>query len=80
MADRFHDKKFLGEIEIHAYTKHGPTSILSVMPPTELSEGDTLKTDTWILGAKEFVVLKAHTRPMKLPGVWYEVRVVKAVK
>ena len=78
MAQRFRGKALIGSIEIHAYTKHGSTAMLSVMPPENLQIGEVLKTRVWILGAKEFVVLNEHTKPMKLPGTWYVVKIVKS--
>ena len=66
-----------GSVHIHAHTKHGQTSMMSVMPPTKLSPGETFKTEVWIFGARKFEVIGEHTKPMKLPGVWYEVKPLK---
>ncbi len=76
-AERYRGKALVGSVQIQAYTKHGTTCMFSVMPPDNLQIGEILKTRVWILGAKEFVVLSEHTKPMKLPGLWYEVRIVK---
>ena len=76
-AERFRGKALVGWVQIHAYTKHGSTNMFSVMPPDKLQAGEVLKTRVWILGAKEFVVLNEHAKPMKLPGLWYEVKTVK---
>ncbi len=76
-AERYRGKALAGFVEIHAYTKHGTTSMISVMPPENLQIGEILKTRVWILGAKEFEVLSEHKKAMKLPGTWYEVRLVK---
>lgn len=66
-----------GSIEIHAYTKHGNIAMISVMPPTKLNAGDTFKTPVFILGARHFTVVGEHTKPMKLPGTWYQVQPAK---
>lgn len=75
-AIKFNGATPQGSFEIHAYTKHGETCMISVMPPTKLNAGETFKTPVWILGAKQFTVVSEHTKPMKIPGVWY---VVKAI-
>jgi hypothetical protein len=79
-ATRSRGGSLLGDIEIHATTKHGSTAMISVMPPTTLSAGETLVTDAWVFGARNLVVVAPHAKPMKLPGVWYEVRIVKQSK
>lgn len=66
-----------GSFDIQAYTKHGDTAIVSVMPPSKLSAGETFKTPVFILGARKFTVIGEHDKPMKLPGVWYQVRPAK---
>ncbi len=77
-ANRYRGDVLYGTVEIHAYTKHGATSMVSVLPPESLEKGEVLKTQAWILGAKQFVVVAEHKRPMKIPGLWYEVRVIKS--
>ncbi len=76
-AERYRGKALIGFVDIHAYTKHGSTCMISVMPPQNLQTGEVLKTRVWILGAKEFVVMIEHQKPMKLPGTWYEVKTVQ---
>jgi hypothetical protein len=73
-ASRYRDGLPAGKTEIIASTKHGTTAMLSVMPPEKLEIGETLVTDAFILGTRNFVVLAEHKKPMKLPGTWYEVR------
>lgn len=77
-ASRFQKGVASGKIEIQAYTKHGSTTIVGISPPDELVKGETLKTKERMFGAKEFRVLGAHKKPMKLPGDWYEVQVIEA--
>ena len=77
IGTRFRNGALDGKFEIQASTKHGSTTMLSVLPPERLEPEDVLVTDAWILGARNFVVVRQHARPMKLPGVWYEVRITK---
>ncbi|MES2857330.1 MAG: hypothetical protein V4692_15780 [Bdellovibrionota bacterium] len=77
-ASKFKNGQAAGKVEIHAHTKHGATSMVSVMAPDKLAKGDTLKTKEWILGAREFRVVGPHDRPMKLPGDWYVVQIIEA--
>ena len=77
VADRYRDGTMVGELEIHAYTKHGSSSIIGVLPSETLEPGEVLKTKAWVLGARQLVVLGEHKKPLKLAGRWYEVRVVK---
>lgn len=77
-ADRFQGDTKIGEMDILAYTKHGPTSVISVSPDENLKAGEILKTKAWVLGARQLIVLGEHKKPMKIAGKWYEVRVVKA--
>ena len=66
-----------GKIQIHASTKHGSTTIISVMPPAELEANDTLITESWMFAARNFVVVGKHDRAMKIAGNWYEVSATK---
>ncbi len=77
-ASHYRDGVLMGKIQIHASTKHGTTLMVSVMPPLELDEGDTLVTESWMFAARNFVVLGKHDRPMKIPGNWFQVRTAKA--
>lgn len=72
------DKLSLGQIEITGSTKQGPTNLLSVDDEELLRVGDAIKTKTYVLNSREFVVVRRHTKPMKLPGFWFEVRPVAA--
>jgi hypothetical protein len=67
-----------GTVELISATKHGHTPLIAVKPPTTLAAGEALVTDGWVLGSRNFVVVGEHTKPMKIPGTWYVVRVTKA--
>lgn len=74
LASRSMNGVSLGEVEILASTKHGPTELIGVKPPATLEAGEELVTDTWILSSRNFIVVGPHDRAMKLPGTWYVVR------
>lgn len=54
--------------------------MIGVKPPATLATGEALVTDAWVLGSRNFVVVGEHTKPMKIPGNWYVVRVTKSVR
>ncbi len=66
-----------GSFDIQASTKHGDTALISVNPPTKLNAGEVFKTPAFIFGARKFTVIGEHDKPMKLPGVWYQVKPLK---
>ena len=78
-AGKYRDGVLMGRVEIHAYTKHGSTSMLAVMPPDHLEAGETLVTEAWILGSRNFVVVGEHSKPMKIVGTWYDVKATKKI-
>ena len=78
-AGKYRDGVLMGRISIHAYTKHGSTSMLAVMAPEFLEVGETLVTDAWILASRNFRVVAAVTKPMKIAGTWYEVKATAKV-
>lgn len=76
-AVKIRKRVFLGRFDILAYTRHGSTSLISVATDEILKSGDVIKTQVRVLGAKQFIIVGQHTKPMKLPGSWYEVEMVK---
>ena len=76
-AVKIRAKEMIGTFEILAYTKHGPTSLIGVHPNERLETGDIVKTQVRVLGAKHFIIVGEHKKPMKLSGRWYEVTVIK---
>jgi hypothetical protein len=78
-ATVYRAQQLIGPIDILSYTKHGSTAVISTDPAAEaLQKGDVLKTKSWVLGSRELVIVKEHQKAMKLPGVWYEVKVTPA--
>ncbi|HVK60437.1 MAG TPA: hypothetical protein VM432_02755 [Bdellovibrionales bacterium] len=65
------------QVEIHSHTKHGDTSLMSVKSNNPLVKGDVLKTKEWLFSSREFIIIGPHSKPMKIAGDWYEVKVVK---
>ena len=72
----YRDNVLMGPLELIGSTKHGTTTLLAVEDESTLEAGDKIKTKSFVLNAREFVVLAKHTKPMKISGVWYEVRPV----
>jgi|GEM_PF-5433373 len=77
-ASHYRGGVLLGKIKIHASTKHGSTTIVSVMQPAELEASDTLVTESWMFAARNFIVVGKHDRTMKIAGNWYEVSATKS--
>jgi hypothetical protein len=75
-ATHYRDSTLMGPIEIIGSTKHGTTTLLAVADDSTLQDGDKVKTKSFVLNAREFIVKALHTKPMKIAGVWYEVRPV----
>ena len=72
----YRDNVLMGPIELIGSTKHGTTTLLAVQDESTLEPGDKIKAKAFVLNAREFVVLARHAKPMKIDGVWYEVRPV----
>jgi hypothetical protein len=68
----------LGHVDIIGSTKMGSTALLAFETDEVVEDGDRLKTKVYILNSREFEIVKAHAKPMKIPGVWYEVRTIAA--
>jgi hypothetical protein len=79
-AAQYRDATYKDEVDIIAHTKHGSTLLIGVDPMADVLPKDVLKTKVWILNGKDFQVLQAHGRPMKIPGKWFEVKVLPHVK
>ena len=73
-ATLFRGAESLGPIQIVGSTKHGTTTLLAFATEDIVRDGDKLKTKAFLLNAREFLIVRAQTKPMKIPGAWYEVR------
>ena len=72
-ASHFRGSTLLGPVNIIASTKHGDTALLAFADAETVRAGDRLKTKSFLLNAREFEIARAHDRPMKIAGTWYEV-------
>ena len=79
-ADQYRNGVYANEVDIVAYTKHGSTLLIGFDPMTSVEPRDVFKTKVWIFNAKDFQVLQAHDREMKLPGKWFVVKTLPRVK